>query len=162
MELVRWGANAGIKTSAFLPFQLVSSNDKPFPNQILHRAPGLDSELFRTHLTDIHSIASQGNVKHLLAHRELKKCKEACDSYGETPLHYAARCGQNDVIDVLLSLGCQVDCVDNWGFSPLHCACEGENCPCFFVLVVVSLFLCFWVVSVCVCVCLHICGICAL
>jgi len=127
MELIKWGASANITTTSFYPFQLVSRNDKPFPFKILHRAPGL-KELYRMHVTDIHNLASEGKVKHLLEHRDLQTYLQAKDSYGETPFHVAAKSGHNEVILLLLSLGCDISCTDNWGFTPLHCACEGRKC----------------------------------
>lgn len=125
MELVRWGADAGITTCGLPPFETVSRKNKPFPNQILHRAPGLNDETCRGQETEIHTLAKHGKVRYILEHRMLQYEMESKDSYGEYPLHYAARFGQNDVIELLLSLGCSLECVDNWGFSPLHCACEG-------------------------------------
>ena len=126
LELIKWGANADIASTQFYPFQLVARNDKPYPYKILHRAPGL-KELYRTHMTDIHALASAGKVRHLLEHRDLQKYIQAKDSYGETPLHVAAKCGHNEIVDMLLSLECDIACKDNWGFTPLHCACEGMN-----------------------------------
>jgi hypothetical protein len=125
MELIRWGANAGVTTAAFLPFQLVCRNDKPFPDRILHRAPGL-KEMYRTHMTEIHDLVEHGKVSHILEHRELQKNIELKDSYGETPLHYAARLGKEEIVTTFLDLGCKIGCKDNWGFTPIHLACEGE------------------------------------
>lgn len=130
IELIRWGAFTGPSSasSSFTPFQLISSSNKPFPSRILHRAPGIQSDMFRTGVTEIHTIASadHGSVRYLMQHGELKKHLRSKDSYGETPLHYAARGGKAEIVDALLSLGGNVECVDNWGFTPLHCACEGE------------------------------------
>jgi ankyrin repeat protein len=124
MELVKWGANAGSTTATFLPFQLVPSGNKPFPDEILHRAPGVP-DLFRNRMTEIHRYAEQGKISYILHHSDLQRIIESEDSYGETPLHYAARFGQNEVIETLLDLDCKIESVDNWGFTPLHCACEG-------------------------------------
>mmetsp|Transcript_1729 Transcript_1729/g.3239 ORF Transcript_1729/g.3239 Transcript_1729/m.3239 type:complete len:765 (+) Transcript_1729:642-2936(+) len=126
VELIRWGADVGVKSAAFMPFQLVDRKDKPFPDQILHRAPGL-KELYRSKMNDIHQLVEYGKVRFILEHFNLRDNIALKDSYGETPLHYAARLGKEEIVTTFLDLGCQMDCVDNWGYTPIHCACEGNH-----------------------------------
>ena len=72
---------------------------------------------------EIHRAARYGNlerVKTLLKdHPELTV---SIDEYGETPLHWAARNGHKDVVEVLLANGAGVNAKDSSGFTPLHMA----------------------------------------
>ena len=43
---------------------------------------------------------------------------------GWTPLHYAAREGQAQVVEVLIARGAEIDARDNQGMTPLHWAAE--------------------------------------
>ena len=48
---------------------------------------------------------------------------------GDTPLHYASRGLQLDIVNILLGAGAEVNKTNNNGASPLHCA-SGNNCSC--------------------------------
>ena len=45
-----------------------------------------------------------------------------CDSQNETALHYAAKKGHAEVVQVLIDAGADIDTRNNDGHSPLHCA----------------------------------------
>ena len=46
---------------------------------------------------------------------------------GETALHFAARGGSKDLIDLLIAAGANTDCVSKTYSTPLHVACRRGN-----------------------------------
>ncbi|MCL4361713.1 ankyrin repeat domain-containing protein [Candidatus Dependentiae bacterium] len=70
---------------------------------------------------NIHEAIMQGNMN------EVMTCLESCDiearnSFGETPLCTACRCGKIEIMEMLISKGAQINSQDNYGMSPLHLA----------------------------------------
>jgi len=49
------------------------------------------------------------------------------ESFGCTPLHYAASAGSYPTVDVLMSYNADVNLADNTGGTPLHYACRQGN-----------------------------------
>lgn len=50
------------------------------------------------------------------------------DASNMTPLHYAARCGSVESVQILLGVdGVDVNALDNAGYAPLHYACMSNN-----------------------------------
>ncbi|KAG8539668.1 hypothetical protein GDO81_020565, partial [Engystomops pustulosus] len=46
---------------------------------------------------------------------------------GRKPLHYAADCGQNEILEYLLAKGADINAADKHGITPLLSACyEGH------------------------------------
>lgn len=51
--------------------------------------------------------------------------KENKEFSGQTPLHFAARYGQKEVVEFLIGKGADVNAKDDDGWTPLHLACYG-------------------------------------
>ena len=69
----------------------------------------------------LHRAAASGNfdaVKALLAHKVADV--NARDSHGATPIHYAAACGNEALINELVKSGAQVGLIDNRGMTALY------------------------------------------
>ncbi|CBJ28413.1 ankyrin repeat protein [Ectocarpus siliculosus] len=52
------------------------------------------------------------------------------EDHGSTPLHVAAISGFDEVLTVLLDVGCDVESADSGGWTPLHCACAAARASC--------------------------------
>ncbi|RDD40279.1 Ankyrin repeat domain-containing protein 27 [Trichoplax sp. H2] len=48
------------------------------------------------------------------------------DDRGNTVLHVASENGHEDMVDLLLSFGAEIDCTNNSGCTPLHLACKRD------------------------------------
>lgn len=59
-----------------------------------------------------------------------RKQREGVDSYGRTPLHYAAADSKLDEVARLLALGANVNAQDDNGWSPLHFAAQAASSEC--------------------------------
>ncbi len=46
---------------------------------------------------------------------------------GNTPLHVAAICGDNEAVEVLIQMGALINAVGDQGYTPLHEAAEQGN-----------------------------------
>ena len=65
---------------------------------------------------------------HILLIQEKKDSPFRKDpDYHNTPLHYAAKYGRNEVIRVLIEHGHPIDCVENDGWTPLHWASNNNK-----------------------------------
>jgi ankyrin repeat protein len=75
--------------------------------------------------TALHAVAYTGTLE------QLQLCLPSCHdadaairlhtSHGELPLHYAAAGGREDIVEFLLSRGCNVDSANANGWTPLIC-----------------------------------------
>ena len=84
--------------------------------EILHKATPFG-------ITALHFAASMGfhgNVKALLNHRACVHLKRKDN--GRTSLHMAARNGYPTVVKLLIQHRAEVNCVDNFQYTPLHLA----------------------------------------
>jgi ankyrin repeat protein len=75
--------------------------------------------------TALHAVAYTGTLEQLQLC--LPSCRDADaairlhTSHGELPLHYAAAGGREDIVEFLLSRGCNVDSANANGWTPLIC-----------------------------------------
>lgn len=71
-----------------------------------------------------HDIVHDCDVKKIKAMlKDNQDLASSKDDYGETPLSWAARNGQKEVVEVLLANNVDVNAADNKiGYTPLHCA----------------------------------------
>ena len=71
----------------------------------------------------IYTTAEQ--IMELVTHGADVNTVHECD---RTPLHTACQCGNEIVVNVLLTIeGIKVNVVDEFGLTPLHLACRGNN-----------------------------------
>jgi ankyrin repeat protein len=59
-----------------------------------------------------------------------RKPREGVDSYGRTPLHYAAADSKQEEVARLLADGANVNAQDDNGWSPLHFAAQALSSEC--------------------------------
>jgi ankyrin repeat protein len=52
------------------------------------------------------------------------------DFCGREPIHEAASTGNDELLKILIHLGCDPACSDNNGLTPLHLACASGNVSC--------------------------------
>jgi ankyrin repeat protein len=50
----------------------------------------------------------------------------AKDSYGDTPLHWVADWGRNDLVKLYLANKADINARNNDGYTPLHCALHSD------------------------------------
>jgi hypothetical protein len=74
----------------------------------------------------IHYAAQEGNIYHVekLIKKGVSVNLPKADSYKSTPLHYAALCGQDKMIEFLVSHGAEINARDASLHTPLHKACQ--------------------------------------
>jgi len=71
----------------------------------------------------LHSAAKNGNMQWSTQSVAMPSVKfDITDRLGSTPLHYAARYGQKEVVTFLIQVGASLEARDDEGFMPLHCA----------------------------------------
>lgn len=71
----------------------------------------------------LHSAAKNGNMQWSTQSVAMPSVKfDITDRLGSTPLHYAARYGQKEVVTFLIQVGASLEARDVYGFMPLHCA----------------------------------------
>ena len=66
----------------------------------------------------------------MTAKQPKRKQREGVDSYGRTPLHYAAADSKLDEVARLLAVGANVNAQDDNGWSPLHFAAQASSSEC--------------------------------
>ena len=74
----------------------------------------------------LHFACGTGSIKlvEILVHRRLLDPVNDRDACGLTPLHIAALCGHDKVVNMLIgTFNCPVDCQDRGAHTPLHLAC---------------------------------------
>src|SRR5580704_5644017 len=78
---------------------------------------------------EIHDAAESGNLEKVkaLIKENPSSASSKEDTWGKTPLHYAAMRGHKDVVELLLANGADVNAEDNFGETPLHCAADGNK-----------------------------------
>jgi hypothetical protein len=70
---------------------------------------------------EIHEAVADGDVAKVEALlKRNPRLIQSADEYGETPLHIAAICGQEDIAKLLLAHHADVNAKDNVGQTPLH------------------------------------------
>lgn len=74
---------------------------------------------------DLDMIAAirSGDAAQLATRLEAGKSVNACNRFGESILHMAARAGNADLVELLVKAGASVWAVDDMGRTPLHDAC---------------------------------------
>lgn len=76
--------------------------------------------------TALHAVAHTGTLEQfqlcLASCRDADAAIRLHTSHGESPLHYAAAGGREDIVEFLLSRGCNVDSANANGWTPLVCA----------------------------------------
>lgn len=63
----------------------------------------------------------------MAAKQPKRKSRSAVDSYGRTPLHYAAADGDVVLVEQLLSSGVAADAADDNGWTALHFAAQSNS-----------------------------------
>ena len=74
----------------------------------------------------LHIACGSGNIKIvvMLVQRKFLDPVNDRDACGLTPLHIAALCGHEKIMNMLIgTFNCPVDCQDSGAFTPLHLAC---------------------------------------
>ncbi|KFY46625.1 hypothetical protein V494_00395, partial [Pseudogymnoascus sp. VKM F-4513 (FW-928)] len=77
------------------------------------------SQRFPRHMTGLHLAAYFGVEIHVNAFHEINVMAHVKDSYGRTPLSWAAICGHEAVVQVLLDKGAEMDAKDSNARTPL-------------------------------------------
>jgi ankyrin repeat protein len=116
---------------------VTTMNTHPFVNRFYHFTNLRLAAVILVMLTwsslafcgEFHDAAESGNLEKVKAlikeNPGLASSKE--DTWGKTPLHYAAMRGHKDVVELLLANGADVNAEDNFGETPLHCAADGNK-----------------------------------
>ena len=75
----------------------------------------------------IHAVIKNGDISGAQALLDAGVDINARDQNGSTPLHWAARYGQKQVVELLINKGADVDAKDNSGSTPLDRAIQGNH-----------------------------------
>ena len=78
--------------------------------------------------TPLHLAADHGHLDSARLLLKARAATDATDMYRETPLHRAVyMSGSVPITELLLEWGANINCVDDDGCTPLHCAASGGN-----------------------------------
>jgi HEAT repeat protein len=122
--------------SAFSQSEQPMNNTHSFFNRICHSLIPRRAAIMLVTLA-WSSLAFCGEIQDAAKSGDLEKVKallkdnpdlvSSKDSYGYTPLYYAARYGHKDVAQLLLANHAEVNAKDNYGLTPLHWAMDHKD-----------------------------------
>lgn len=122
--LLQNGANPYFLTrSQTDSFELSASNDsyEQFSLLLEYAYPDLDLDASKAHgKTLLHISAQVGNLKHIILLIKLGASLNIIDNNEYTPLHYAAKSGHTNVVEILLACGADSKIRNSYGMSALE------------------------------------------
>ena len=90
--------------------------------------------------TNAQQISYHKYVKDLVKDRQLDKLRtlfatgivstNPANAFGESLIHYICRLGFADALNIMISIGCDVQVSDDFGRTPMHDACWGSQPAC--------------------------------